>query len=404
MGEICISFVDDASPYSQNLYSKIISDRKLHLVYYAPKGPTGKTVRCNSNLPNMRHIWTSHFYPLQIAGKIAEDKPDLVHIQFELNTFGPFYTSVLILPLLALLKLMRRKTLTTVHTAIPRICFAPVFTESIIPPTFRVLHMPAVLYEVCLSMVYSFVGWFSDALIVHTTVQKKYLISDYHVNERSIFVIPQGVDYATPVIDYGKVQLWKKKFNEKKIVLYFGTITPIKGLEWLIRSFSRLLNLYPESMLVVVGGLNPYYREYFSRMVGLIEALGLKKKVFLSGWLDPRELNALFSLASVVVFSQVFPHASSGTLAMAKKYQKRVIASDFEILKEQLSDYRDAVFVTPLDEKSLAEAMLSALSESSEKSSVRAGNRNDVEHMDSWDRAASETIQLYRRLTESVDR
>lgn len=398
MGRILIAFIDDTSPYSENLYSKIISDSRLHFVYYAPKGSTGK-IGSHHKLPNMERVWTSNFYPLQIASEIAKDKPDLVHIQFELNTFGPFYNSVLILPLLVLLKIMRRKVLLTVHTIMPRHCFTGAFTESMIPSMFKVLHIPAIFYEIFLSVIFSFVGWFSDALIVHTTSQKRYLVTDYHINERDIFVIPQGVDYTAPAIDYGKVQLWKKKLNGKKIILSFGTVTPIKGLEWLIRSFSRLLNLYSECVLVAVGGLNPYYKDYFDRLARLVNALGLKKKVLFVGWLDSGELNALFSLASVVIFSHVFPHASSGTLAMAKKHRKKVVASNFEILKEQLSGYDGVIFVSPQDEKSLAEAMLSALSSSKESRS-----RNNVVHTDSWDYVASETILLYHRLIGPIDK
>lgn len=402
MGEILISYIDDVSPYSENLYSKIISDCKLRFVYYAPKGLTGKigaSEHSSRGLPNMEYIWTPHFYPLQIACEVAKDKPSLVHIQYELNTFGPFYTSVLILPLLVFLKLMLRKILLTVHTVVPRHCFTEVFTKSMIPSSFKVLHIPALFYEVFLSIVYSFVGWFSDALIVHTNAQKQYLISHYHVKERNISVIPQGVDYTAPVIDYLKMQFWKYKLNEKKIVLYFGTVTPIKGLEWLVRSFSHLLDLYTECVLVVVGGLNPYYIDYFSRLKELVNKLGLKEKVLFFGWLDSGELNALFSLANVVVFPHVFPHSSSGTLAMTKKHHKKVIASNFEILKEQLSDYKDVIFVSPRDEMSLVEAMLSVLLASSKEFE----KRNGVPHIDSWDCVASETVLLYRRLIGIVD-
>jgi glycosyltransferase involved in cell wall biosynthesis len=395
-----IAYIDDTSPYSRNLYSKIIAQNKFHLAYYAPKGVIGKIgsgkTSSDCDLPNLECFWTSHFYPLQIARRIAKDKPDLVHIQFELNTFGTHYTSLFIIPLMALLRALQRKVLVTIHTVIPRYCFTSEFANSLVPSTFTMLHLPALFYEISLSTIYTFVGYFSTAIIVHTNTQKKHLVSDYHLNYNDIFVIPQGVDYRPPTINSAKVKFWKKKLDGKKIILHFGSITPIKGLELLIRSFSSVVKHYSKSRLVIIGGLNPHYKSYYDHLRQLIGTLGLEKVVFFTGWLDldSEDLNALFFLADVVAYSHIFPQSPSGSLEIAKKHGKKIVASSFEILKEQLSGYTKLVFVKPNDEKALSKAMLSAIS-TQEKESISSYGPM---HTDSWDCVALKTLFLYRRL------
>jgi glycosyltransferase involved in cell wall biosynthesis len=396
MSKATIVFVDDLSPYSKNLYSKIITKSKSRFVFYAPKTTFGK-LSSNGKVQNMKHVWSSHLYPFQIAHEIAKDKPDIVHVQFELNTFGSHYTALLIFPLLLLLRGLRTKVVVTVHTVIPRNCFTRQFTDFIIPPTFRTWHIPVLFYEIGLSTMYSFIGRFSEKLIVHTATQKKHLVHDYHIRGSRIFVIPQGVDYATPLVDGEKVQFWRKKTGNKQIILYFGTITPIKGLDWLIQSFSLLQRTYSNCVLLIVGGLNYYYTDYYNNIKSLVHTLNLGDKVFFTGWLDAADLDSVFSLADVVVFSHVFPHSPSGTVAMVKKHQKKLIVSNFEILKEQLIGYERANFVPARDRESLTEAMRSALTEPSSD----LGIGGDISHKDSWDCVALKTLLLYDGLWNS---
>ena len=396
MKEATIVYVDDVSPYSRSLYSNMVAQKKFHFIFYAPKGVFGK-LTSRFVLPNMKRVWTSHFYPYQIAREVAKDKPDIVHIQFELNTFGSYYTSLLVFPLLILLRALRIKVVLTVHTVIPIRCFTKEFTGSIVPPMFRVWHMPAVFYESILTILYSFVSQFSELLVVHTDTQKGYLVSDYRILDEKIAVIPQGVDYATPFIRYEKVQFWRKKIGNKKIILYFGSITPVKGLKWLIHSFSKLRKHCLDCVLLIVGGPNYYYTDYYDNIKRLVSTLNLDDEVFFTGWLDKTaDLDSVFSLADVIVFSHVFPQSPSGTVAMVKKHKKKLIASNFAILKEQLTGYNKVIFIPPGDKESLTKAMLSAITEPFSE----PGCADDAEHKDSWDYIAHETLRLYKTLTD----
>lgn len=397
MHKFKIVYIDDLSPYSRNLYSKLFAHRKYSFVFYAPKSIFGK-IFYESTLPNMKRVWSSHLYPFQIVRETAKDKPDLVHIQFELNTFGSFHTAILVFPLLLLLKVLRRKVAITIHTVIPRFCLTSKFTQVLIPSMFRTWHVPISLYETVLSFVYSMLDRFSEGLIVHTDTQKRYLTQDYNVNSRKIFVIPQGVDYTAPVIDREKVRYWRKKTGNKSIILYFGSITPIKGLDWLIQSFSQLRKSYPNCVLIIIGVSNYYYADYYQEIRRLVDSLKLAESVFFAGYVNNRsELDSIFSLANVIVFSHVFPHSPSGTVAMVKKHKKRLIASNFKILKEQLIDYKKVVFVPPEDREFLAAALLSAMTDDSSESR----DAGTFMPNDSWNSVAFKTLLSYEYLLRS---
>ena len=217
MREVRVAFIDDLSPYSKCLYSKLIAQHKskFQFVFYAPNGVVGK-LSGHGDLPNMKRVWSSHLYPFQITREVAKDKPDIVHLQFELNTFGSHYTSLLVLPLLIFLRVLRRKVVLTIHTVIPKAYITREFTTALIPSIFRILRMPPMVYKIILEILYSFSSRFSEELILHTTAQKELLIHDYGVIASKIHIISQGVDYEKPDPNPEKVQFWKNTIKKRK--------------------------------------------------------------------------------------------------------------------------------------------------------------------------------------------
>ena len=68
---------------------------------YAPKNSTPKRV----GYCIYQCVWSTHLYPIQIIKQAIRDKVKIIHIQFEFITFGEFYRSILMLPLIVLLRL-----------------------------------------------------------------------------------------------------------------------------------------------------------------------------------------------------------------------------------------------------------------------------------------------------------
>ena len=72
-----------------------------------------------ANLKNIKLVWSKSLaYPFQVLKQVLKDKPQIVHIQHEINMFGDWPTA-LIFPLLPfLLKMTRVKVVVTIHAIV----------------------------------------------------------------------------------------------------------------------------------------------------------------------------------------------------------------------------------------------------------------------------------------------
>ena len=72
-----------------------------------------------TNLKNIKLVWSKNLaYPFQVLKQVLKDKPQIVHIQHEINMFGDWPTAI-IFPLLPfLLKMTRVKVVITIHAVV----------------------------------------------------------------------------------------------------------------------------------------------------------------------------------------------------------------------------------------------------------------------------------------------
>ena len=113
--KLTTAIVDDFSPYSCNLINEGLLHEKVSILFYGPKVRLNKFYP-KSNFKNTKRIWSQTLFPFQIFRQAIVDKPDLVHIQHEINTFGPLYTNLFFPFLLFLLRLTRSKVIITEHS------------------------------------------------------------------------------------------------------------------------------------------------------------------------------------------------------------------------------------------------------------------------------------------------
>ena len=125
----------------------------------------------------------------------------------------------------------------------------------------------------------------------------------FGVSRDKIVVIPPPMDTG----EFSKLPLrglFRSKYNlqDKHIVMYLGRIAWIKGLDFLVESFSRLAKIRSDVILVIVGKDDGYK----STLDEQIEKLGLKDRVLFVGFLGGEaKLSALVD-ASVVVLASIY--------------------------------------------------------------------------------------------------
>ncbi len=128
---------------------------------------------------------------------------------------------------------------------------------------------------------------------------------------------PQRLPVATPTALAWAARQWPAQGLK---LLAVGRLVPYKGFEVLIKALARL----PECQLVIVG-TGPLE----ATLQTLIHALGLSKRVRLTGYLDNDRLGAMMAHCEVVCLPSIMRSEAFGLVLLeAMHYAKPVVASD----------------------------------------------------------------------------
>ena len=169
-------------------------------------------------------------YYWRLVGYSAGAKPKIFHILWN-NKFQLFDCTLLML----YYKLLRKRIVFTVHNV----------------NAGKRDSNDSWLNRLSLKVQYHL----SDHLFVHTDGMKREMISEFHIPESKVSVIPFGINNTVPNTGLSSTEA-KRRLNVSsgdKTMLFFGNIAPYKGLEYLIAAFSALLEKDRSYRLLIVG-------------------------------------------------------------------------------------------------------------------------------------------------------
>jgi glycosyltransferase involved in cell wall biosynthesis len=230
-----------------------------------------------------------------------------------------------------------------------------------------------------------------DAYTTQSQFAKTQVAKVYHIEEDMISVVSMGLyeDYKQPIGSaLSKEELGIK---EEFVILYFGLIRHYKGVPYLVKAF----NLLPPSMaarsrLLIVGEIweeGKMLREmvnssHYKSQIGLVPQ-------YVPDVMIPR----YFSAADVVVLPYLRA-SGSGVAHIAMPYGKPIITSDLDAMREGLSHYEGALFVSPGDPTAIAEKLVRIYNlYTSGKSIVYSPPQN------TWDEVARQYAQIIRQIS-----
>ena len=123
------------------------------------------------------------------------------------------------------------------------------------------------------------------------------------VYEDKIVTIPDGIDIEAfkDLPTYGK---FREKYNikENHIILFLGRIHKRKGIDFLIKSFSKLTREMSDVVLVIIGSDDGYKIE----LEKLITTLNLNTKIKFIGYVDEKDKLSVYIDAGVLVYPAIF--------------------------------------------------------------------------------------------------
>jgi len=298
---------------------------------------------------------------LYLVNRVVRENSDLVHIQHEYNYFKPRPFGVTALVLLALLRLLRKKVVVTLHTVYPIRDF-----ESYIPSKYHKYNFVLrYLAKIMFLAITKILARFSSHIIVLTLEGKKILETEYKIS--NVTFIPYGIHKGKVYNHrYAKNKL---KLSNKKVLMCFGYPYPNKGFQYAIEGVYKLVEMGHKDIVLLLQDtrlVHDYRKceEYVNMLKNLVQRRGLKPYVWFIPFI-PEDILPLY-LSAVDIFIYPFEPriASSSALMKTLYYGKPHILSDIPSFKSfKHLKLKNIKFVKPKSPNEIAKAVLELLNE-----------------------------------------
>ena len=145
-----------------------------------------------------------------------------------------------------------------------------------------------------------------DAVFCHGKNQKKFA-QIHGVPESKIKFLPFLSNDLSKIPFTEDIHMLKKKLGieNKKVILYFGRITPQKGLKDLIYACYKIKD-HVNFVLLICGGSDPHFLDYseansYEKECKKLAQKLLSKKAIFTGYIKPKDKQNYFALGDIFV-------------------------------------------------------------------------------------------------------
>jgi D-inositol-3-phosphate glycosyltransferase len=242
----------------------------------------------------------------------------------------------------------------------------------------------------------------ADHIFVHTESGKLELNKEFGVHVGRVTVIPFGINNAVPNTSLTQSDARKRLGVEagKKAILFFGRITPYKGLEYLITAFQQVLAQNDDYRLIVAGRPENDCQSYWNAILEKIQEDLRKGRVSLrADHIPDDETELYFKAADVLVlpYRQIY---QSGVLFLGYSFGLPILAADVGALKDEIIEGKtgfvfrseDPVDLAATIERYFASELFANLN------SRRREIRDFATERHSWDAVGQATMRKYAGL------
>jgi phosphatidylinositol alpha-mannosyltransferase len=202
-------------------------------------------------------------------------------------------------------------------------------------------------------------------------------------------IIPNGVDIEHFSPDVSPIE----KFRDGKLnILFVSRLEKRKGLNYLLEAFKQVKREIPKSRLIVVGPGTRLRRKYEKE----VKRSGLKDVVF-AGLVPYEKLPRYYKTADVFCAPATGWESFGIILLEAMAAGKPVVASNIDGYARVVAHNVEGLLVPPGDKETLAQALISLLTDESLRREM--GARGRVKALEySWERIAQNVLQYYIRV------
>jgi D-inositol-3-phosphate glycosyltransferase len=239
---------------------------------------------------------------------------------------------------------------------------------------------------------------FADHIFVHTEQMKQEIISEFGVKAACVSVIPFGINNSVPDTSLTSIQARQKLgiTDREKTILFFGNITPYKGLDLLIAAFQQIRARHDEFRLIIAGWPKNC-EKYWSEIQELIREDVLNGRILLRAeYIADSDTELYFKAADVFVLPYRYIY-QSGVLFLGYSFGLPVLAADVGTLKDEIAEGKTGFVFKSEDPTDLAKAIERYFASDlfMDLSGQRTVIREFARERHSWDVVGQLTIDVY---------
>lgn len=240
----------------------------------------------------------------------------------------------------------------------------------------------------------------ANAVIAGSRSAKDDLKSFFGVSGDKIKVISNAFDEKFfEDASISEVQRVKNKYKiDGEYILFMNTIKPLNNLTRLVEAFSKLRLILkgkkPNSNYkLVLAGKNGWLADEIHQIA---KDFGLKNEVIFPGYIDPKDLNALFAGADVFVSVPVYEEFGA-TVLEAMACGVPVVCSNVSSLPEVTGGA--AVLVDPYDIEGIKSAILKVLDDDKLRDDLKEKGLKQAKKFH-WKKTAEETLKVFEEIAD----
>ncbi len=241
-----------------------------------------------------------------------------------------------------------------------------------------------------------------SAIFFHASENRKRFLSAHNYPKSDIYLIPHGNEsiFQNASGMRGKGEDLRKRYrlqDNENIVLFFGLLSPSKGLPDLIDAF-EIVRKQRHSRLIIAGF--PSKNIDMNKLRKQVDEYNLSDQViFDTRYIPVESIGNLMELAVCVVYPY-YSSTQSGSLQVAYAFGRPVIATAVGGLPEAVEDGRSGFLVPPRAPEQLAKKIIKLIDSPKLANQMGEYARRLSETRYGWKPIAEKIINVYTGLIE----
>lgn len=239
---------------------------------------------------------------------------------------------------------------------------------------------------------------YADQVIAHNAVSKYELVNKITLPSSNVSVIPHGnyLDSINEIPTKKSARASLGILESDKVLLFFGQIKTVKGLDILLLALVEAIKIYPDLKLVIAGKV---WKDDFSVYEKIIAEKKLEAHVVLHiGYIPDQAVANYYCAADLVVlpYRKIY---QSGVLLMAMSYKTPVLTSDIQGMTEIVSHNKNGYTFASENISSLSAMLVDVFNHESNFEEIGCAGYQTVFTDYSWAKIGTMTSTLYKEIT-----